>query len=299
MKVIRPIQITSNKVLSSTAVEQYPSWSNSTTYNKLDRVVYLDNIYESVEDSNLARQPNTNPEQWNDLGANNRMSMFDLQVNTQTTATESLTVSFMPGSAFNTVAFLNLIGGSITLTVRDSAGGSVVYTKTEQLDYSIVNVIDWYTYFFEDFDFRTEAVFQDIPPYFNGVAEVEISAGTGNPVAIGGVSAGTTVEIGDTQYGLNYGIRDYSEKQTDVFGNTKFVERNFSKRMSVQLMVDNNRLNFVSKTLQSLRATPTVYIGVEDTRFQGTVIFGFLKDWNVEIPYPNHSLISVEVDGLI
>lgn len=299
MKVIRPIPITSAKVLSSTAVELYPTWSSSTTYALGDKVIEGDYTYESLIASNVNKQPSLNPTSWLNIGANNKMSMFDTEVNTQTVATTSLTVTFKPGKVFDTVTFLNIIGSSITLTVRDFVGGSVVYTKTLNLDNSSISVIDWYTYFFEDFDFLTEAVFQGIPPYANGVIEVVISSGTGSTVAIGATCVGSIVTLGDTQYGLNYGIRDYSVKETEEFGNTKFVERAYSKRMSPVLLVANTRLNYVSSVLQNLRATPTVYIGVDDSRFQGTIIFGFLKDWNIEISYPNHSAISIEVEGLI
>ena len=146
---------------------------------------------------------------------------------------------------------------------------------------------------------KTEAVFYNIPPYNSGVVEVTITAPSGHLVAIGSCSVGTVIDIGSTQYGLNYGIRDYSLNKTDEFGNTEFVERAFSKRMSMTLFIPNSRLNYVTNTLQSLRAIPTVYIGVDDTQYQGTIVFGFLKDWNIEIAYPNHSLISAEVNGLI
>ena len=299
MKVIRPIQITPDKILSSTATEIHSVWSSSTTYAIGAKVVYGNKIYESLIASNLNKQPDISATSWLDLGANNKTAMFDIQVNTQTTATTSLTVVFQPGASFNSLAFLNLIGNSITVTIKDSPSGSVIYTKTANLDNSSINVIDWYTYFFEDFDSLSEVVFQDIPPYGNAVIEMTITTGTGALVAVGACVVGTMIELGDTQYGLNYGIRDYSIKSTDEFGNTRFVQRAFSKRMSPTLMVANERLNYVGKTLENLRAVPTVYIAVDDPKYNGTIVFGFLKDWNIEINYPNHSMISVEVDGLI
>ena len=298
MKVIRPITITPAKVLSSTATEVYSEWSNATTYNIGDRVVYVDNIYESLKANNLNKIPKDTPTDWLLVGATNKMSMFDTQVMSQTTATETLSVSFAPGSTFNTVAFLNLKGNTISVKVRDKVGGSVVYSASQELANNSDMVIDWYAYFFADFDFRSEAVFLEIPPYPSGVVEVEISSGDRQVVAIGSTSVGSVIDLGDTQYGLNYGIRDYSVKETNEFGNTKFAVRAYSKRMSPVLMTANTRLNYVTKTLENLRATPTVFIGTDDPKFP-TTIYGFLKDWNLEISYPNHSMISIEVDGLI
>lgn len=301
MKVIRPIIIDAAKVISSSAVEDHEVWDSGKTFAKEDRVFFSETIYESLVDANVGKQPDTHPNDWLVVGASNKMSMFDLQVNTQTKAQETLTVAFAPGKNFDAVAFLNLAGRYVNLTVYDELGGRIVHTDEADLDNSSLNVIDWYTYFFEDFDFRSEVIFQNIPPYLTGVVEVTVNSSVGEPAAIGSTSVGTMIDLGSTQYGLNFGIRDYSVKEFDNdFGTVKFVERAFSKRMSSNLLIPNQRLNYIAKTLQDLRAMPTVYIGTDcDPKYAITAVFGFVKDWNVEIPYYDHSLISIEISGLI
>lgn len=297
IKIIKPIQITPDKILSSTATEGYGEWSSATTYALDDVVVYSNRIYKSLLANNVNKQPNTNPTSWLDIAPSNKTAMFDNQVNTQTIGTTSLVVTFQPGVNFNSLAVLNLKGNTITCEVKDSPTGSIVYSETVSLDGSVI--ADWYSYFFDDFDIRTEVIFNNIPPYSSGVVTLTVTAGTGAEVAIGTCAVGTMIEIGGTQYGLGYGIRDYSIKETDAFGNTKFVERAYSKRMSPNIFVDNSRLNYVTKTLEKIRSTPTVFIASDDTRFEGTIMLGFLKDWNVEIAYPSHSMISAEIEGLI
>ena len=297
MKVIRPIEITPAKILSSSATEIYSAWSSGTTYADGDKVLYNNRIYESLIGSNLNKQPDTNPTAWLDIAPSNKTAMFDSVVNTQTTATTSLTVTFQPGVIFDSVAFLNIKGVSINVQVKSSPSGSVVYNQTINLDNT--QIFDWYGYFFEDFVLRTEILFQNIPPYTTGTIIVTITGGSGSTVAIGNSTVGSLVDIGGTQYGLNYGIRDYSTKETDIFGNIKIVPRAFSKRMSPTIFVDNMKLNYVSKVLENLRSTPTVFIATDDSRFEGTIILGFLKDWNIEINYPTYSLISAEIEGLI
>ena len=301
MKVIRPITIDTPKVVSSSATEEYEVWVSGKTFAKGGRVVFSEIVYESLLDGNLGKQPDTHPNDWLAAGASNKMSMFDLQVNTQTKAQETLTVKFAPGKPFDAVAFLNLVGKHANLTVRDGVGGQVVYTADTDLDNNSLKVINWYTYFFEDFDFRSEVIFQNIPPYSTGVVEITLSSGTGEPVAIGSTSVGTITDLGSTQYGLSFGIRDFSVKEFNSdFGTVKFVERAFSKRMNANLLIANERLNYITNVLQSLRAVPTLYIGTDcDPKYTVTAVFGFVKDWNVEIPYYNHSLISVEINGLI
>lgn len=297
MKVIRPIEITPAKILSSSATEIYSAWSSGTTYADGDKVLYNNRIYESLIGSNLNKQPDTNPTAWLDIAPSNKTAMFDSVVNTQTTATTSLTVTFQPGVIFDSVAFLNIKGASINVQVKSSPSGSVVYNQTINLDNT--QIFDWYGYFFEDFVLRTEILFQNIPPYTTGTIIVTITGASGSTVAIGNSTVGSLVDIGGTQYGLTYGIRDYSTKETDTFGNIKIVQRAFSKRMSPTIFVDNMKLNYVSKVLENLRSTPTVFIATDDSRFEGTIILGFLKDWNIEINYPTYSLISAEIEGLI
>lgn len=300
MKVIRPIDITAAKVLSSTATEEYAPYNDTTTYNTGDKVVDSENIYEALKDNVTGKTPATSPTDWLLIGASNKMSMFDLQVSTQTKAQETLTVEFAPGSPFDVVAFLNVVGRQANLKVRDDVGGQIVYEADTDLDNSALMVNDWYTYFFEDFDFRTEVIFQDIPPYALGVVEITLTGGSGETVAIGATSVGTVVELGSTQYGLSFGIRDFSVKEfNNDFGTVKFVERAFSKRMNANLLIPNERLNYVTNVLQNLRAVPTLYIGTDcDPKYTVTAVFGFVKDWNIEIPYYNHSLISIEISGL-
>ena len=297
MKVIRPIEITPAKILSSTATEAYSAWSAATTYAVGDKVLYSNRIYESLIAGNLNKQPDTNITSWLDIAPSNKTAMFDNVVNTQTTATTSLTVTFQPGVIFNSIAFLNIQGGSINVQVKTAPSGTLVYDQTINLDNTFI--FDWYDYFFGPYDLRTEVLFQNIPPYTDGTITVTIPAIAGNPVAIGNSTVGSIVNLGGTQYGLNYGIRDYSIKETDTFGNIKIVKRAFSKRMSPTVFVENMRLNFVTKVLEDLRSTPTVFIATDDARFAGTIILGFLKDWNIEINYPTYSLISAEVEGLI
>ena len=294
MKVIRPIEITPAKILSSSATEIYSAWSSATTYAEGNRALYNNRIYESLINTNLNKQPDTNPTAWLDIAPNNKTAMFDQVVNTQTTAITSLTVTFQPGMVFNSVAFLNIQGNSINVQVKKSPTGSVVYDQTIGLDYT--DIFDWYGYFFEPFDLRDTVVLTDIPPYTNSVIKITIN-GTGS-VSLGNFIYGTATEIGATQYGVTFGIRDYSIKDTDDFGNTIFVKRAFSRRMEPQLMLDNTKIRYVSKLLSELRATPTVWVGSEDAQYEPLVIFGFYKDYTIDIQYPSASLIRVEIEGL-
>jgi hypothetical protein len=295
MQLLKPITFQASQIVSTNAVETYPAWSSATTYAKDAFVDYGTFIYQSLVNSNLNKQPDISPADWLLIGPDNVHAMFDNQVSTQTTSTSPLNVTVNPGRAINSAAFINLTGTQLVVTMTDGAGGPTVYTRTENLDGSVVE--DWYDYFFGEFDQKTDVVLTDLPSYINGRISMSLT-GTGS-VKIGLFTYGTVYTLGLTQYGASSGITDYSVKQTDDFGNTTFVQRAYSKRMEASLFVENIQLNKTQKILTDVRATPCVWIGSQDSRFNPLIVFGFYKQFSTTINYPTYSLCSLEIEGLI
>lgn len=294
MKVIDRLAITPAMV-TTTATNAHADWDIATPYVQGDRRVYGQDVYESLQDANTGNQPDPDTEStwWIRVGPSNKWAAFDTALNTVTTATSPLEMTITPGRVINSAALLNLNGTQVQVEVYD--GATNVFDRTYSLDGTVI--VDWYMYFFEPYDLLTEVVITDLPPYSTGELVVTLSGSA--TVSIGAVVIGTVYEIGDTQYGAGFGIRDYSVKEEDEFGNITLVERDYAKRMEPMVMIENSRVHFVSKLLTRIRSKPTVFIGSEDTRFLPLIVFGTLRDWNIEITYPDHSLMRVEVNGFI
>ena len=298
MKVIKPIVFNEAQLISTTAVNADPNWSSATTYTSGQVVTYSGKRWESLQDSNLNNQPDTNPTWWLDLGADNKHAMFDLVIGTSTTAIETLTVVIKPGEIFDSVALINLNAATAKITVRDGISGPIVYEST--VGTSGANVQDWYQYFFYDpLLKRTQVIFRNIPQYVNAHITVEIAGGSGETVSLAQVTYGSISDIGITQYGVNAGIVDYSVKESDEFGNITFVKRAYSKRVSAQVVIENHQLNRVQSFLYSIRATPAVWLASDDPTFEeALVVYGWYRDFSTEISYPTFSLMSIEIEGL-
>jgi hypothetical protein len=295
MKVISPTTFNAaTHLISSNATETYAAWAVGTTYAKDARVDYLTHIYESLVNSNTGNQPDTSPTFWILVGPDNTHAMFDDQVSTATTRTSPLTVVLAPGLC-NSLAFFGLVGQTLTVTMTDGVGGPTVYSRTVSLDGTFI--YDWYQYFFEPYVQVAEVVLTDIPPYTN--ARITISLSGSGTVAVGQCIFGTQHELGDAQYGASIGIIDYSVKSTDEFGNTTFLQRANSKRMTARLMLHTSQINRVQQVLARLRATPAVWLAVaDDTRYAPFSVYGFFKDFNIEVSYPTQSWCSLEIEGL-
>lgn len=295
MKLLKPITFQESQLTSTTATEAIATWLIGTTYALGAKVQYGSRLYESLVGSNLGNQPDTNPVKWLDYSPDNKHAMFDSQVNTQTTKTSPLTVVVEPEAAINSLGYLNITGTQLVVTVKDAPAGTTVYTNTIDLDGTII--LDWYMYFFEPYDFKTEVILTNIPSY--PTAEITTVLSGGSTVAIGSMVYGTLYDLGGTQYGASVGIRDYSIKTTDDFGNTTFVQRAFSRRLEAQVFIDNQRLNSIYKLLSDVRAVPSVWIGSDDSTLSPLVVFGYYKDFNVTIQYPTYSMCSLTIEGLI
>jgi hypothetical protein len=299
MKVIKPITFNAlTMLLSSTAVEAYAAWSSATTYAKDAIVDYGTHYYISLVNSNTNNIPDVvGSTFWAFVGPDNTHAMFDGQVSTATTSNTPLVVVIQPGIV-NSLAMVGLIGASVTVELRDAGASPPIYSRTIDLDGTVL--VDWYMYFFEPFVQLGEVVLTDIPPYSNG--QITITLESGGNVAIGELIVGTVYELGeaDLEQGASVGIIDYSRKDTDpTTGATTFVRRAFSKRMSGQFLLTNQQINEVQRILADIRAVPSVFIGSEAADYSPLIVYGFYRDFSIDIAYPTKSFCRLEVEGLI
>jgi hypothetical protein len=302
MKIIRPITITEAMVVGSNAVEAHPTWVSTTTYALGAKVISGSSIYESIQASNTNKDPALELTWWLRIGPTNKMAMFDGQLVNKTEATNELTVFIAPGTIVQALAFFGLTGYAISVKMRiGSTTGTVVWEATQNLfgDEST----SWFQYFFDDPFFanslKTQVVFRgNIPPAADAVFEVKIT-GTGT-VSIGEAILGREYELGQTQYGLQAGITDFSRKETDEFGNTTFVKRPFSKRLDAEVWVRKLSIGRAHRILEDIRATPVVWLATDAPEYgEPSIVYGFYRDFSTQITYPTYSVLSLEIEGLI
>lgn len=120
-------------------------------------------------------------------------------------------------------------------------------------------------------------------------------------ISIGEVLVGQAWDIGQTQYGgLTTSIIDYSKKTTDDFGNVTIVKRAFSKKMNARLLLDKSKYNLLNDLFSyKLRSVPTTWIATEDVSYSaGAIVYGYYKDFSVDVSYPTMCSCSLEVEGL-
>lgn len=295
MKIIEPIDIAGGMIVSSTLVdENYPLWEAGSweagSIVRFDRYLY-EALITTTETPDMGRR--LHPPQWHLIGASNRWRLFDDKIGTQSTADESVQLAIQSGQAFSAITLFNLDAAALSARLEDPVAGVVWEHDQSFIDYGAAN---WYEYFFKPADRIHDAVIQGVPAYPNATLYLDIQ-NVGDEVAIGHLTLGTETEIGITCYGSSVGIKDYSRKETDEWGNTSVVERGFSKRASFDVVVDTVRVATIQKALAKVRAKPVVWIG--DEKHEATIIIGFFKDFEIVIAGPSVSDAAISVEGLV
>lgn len=301
MKIIRPVTITDTILQSSSVPENdYPVYNSGTNYNLNDKVIVIatHQVYQSLIASNTGNSV-TDITKWLNLGYTNRWKMFDQLVGTTTTNPNTIVVSTKTTSVVDSAAFLNTSASTIRIQMVDATDGTV-YDKTQSL-VSFSGINDWYPYFFEPIVRITDTTFFDLPPYANATFTITVDD-TGFTPSCGTMVLGQQRYIGDTQFGSSVGTFNYSVKTVDAFGNYTITQRPFSKRGNFNVFLDTTTVSEIQKLLASYVVTPLIWSGTNNTDPEGLgqamLIYGFYKDFDINIAYPTLSTCTITVEGL-
>jgi len=307
MNIIRPTTITDAILTSSDVTEaDYAAWNSGTTYAAAERCIVttpnVHMIYESLAGANLNHDPVVDcalavPLYWKEVSATNRWKVFDGKVGSQTEKADSMNYVFTPG-LIDSAFFGNLDATNVHMVMTDPVEGEV-FNKSINL-ISTVNVIDWYTYFFEPIIRAVDLVQSDLaevnlPPYLLATLSVTITY-PGGMVKCGEIVIGIKSEIGTLTLDAAVGITDYSTKEADDDGNYTITERAFSKRLSGDLIIKNTIIDEIFRQLALYRATPLVWIGSED--YTCLIVYGFWKRFEFVTSDTQYTEFSLEVEGL-
>ncbi|ASP37859.1 hypothetical protein CHH28_03850 [Bacterioplanes sanyensis] len=299
MKIIKPIQIQAASLTSNMVNEAYPGWSQQ-QWPENSKVIVGNDIWQA----NIAttKQPAITNNDWTRLGSVNRWRMFDGTVGSESSGNrpffsgngQGIQVQLTPSSVVNGLALFNVFADSVRIEVIDSNDG-VVYDKT----YSLLDnsgVYDWYSYFFQPIKRKRDLVVLDLPNYGGSAIRISI-AKQGASARCGMLVMGFQHQIGDTLFGMNPGIKDFSTADTNEFGETKFVRRKSAKRLRAPVMVPSSKADYVYNLLDELRSTPVVWIGTE--RRECSLIYGFYRSLDVAQSNAKFDDLTINIEGLI
>ena len=296
MKVIKSI-VTTDAILtySNIAEDEHPAWLSGTSYNALDKVIYEHKIYERIVTGAGTTTPDLDQINWLYISYTNRYRMFDNILYSTSEKVGGIQFTLTPNQSVDSLAILNVNASSVRVVITDPALG-VIYDNTIDLA-SVSDVTDYYTYFYSPLVARLNtAVFTDLPIAPTATIDVYISSGTAL-VSVGEVVYGIKKVVGRTNYGTSIGIKSYSRKEFDEFGNVTVVKRKNSKYCEYDIDIDNYMLSDIQRFFSDIDSVPCVFIGNET--MDELIVYGFYSDFKATISFPTVSKCTLRVEGLL
>lgn len=301
MKAIIPVTITDSILTASSLLENdYPEWAAATNYTAGARVIRLTThrIYESItggvdatlpEDATGGATP-----KWLDYAPTNRWAMFDQEIGSYSIATNEIALTLSVG-AINAVSFVDFTASAIRVTQTN--GGATIYEGYFD-DFDSAAFYDIYDFFILDFQQVKVATFTDLSDaYFSSELSVIFY---GASISVGALIVGASKELGSAEYGASVGIIDYSRKDTNEFGRIEITPRRYVSTVEAKLVIDSGATASTYKTLALLRTTPCVWLLVEGSDYtEITTVYGFYKDFSIDIAYPSVTFCTLTIEGLV
>jgi hypothetical protein len=279
-------------------------WNAATNYSVGDLVIRTEThmIYENIQAGVNATLPEVDaalaePTRWVQIGPTNRYAMFDTLRNTQTVTTSPLIAELTPGERIDSIGVFGMSAESITISM--TSGGNPVYSVTEDLNTR--EVLNWYDYFFEPFSSIESIVKFDLPPYTDGIIEVELSSSTGS-VSCGAVVIGNQVYLGRVVFNANNEELNFSRIERNFDGTAELTQRRSIPKIDVEVWADKTRTNRIRAARAELNAIPAVYSGLDDDNtndyFEALLILGIYKRWEMNLAYPTKIISNIEIEEL-
>jgi hypothetical protein len=291
--VRQPDVSTFGLIYSNIAENDFPVWSNITNYavdvSGNNSVIFNHVKYASLQASNIAHQPDTSPTWWSVIGATNAYAMFDSQVGTQTTG--AVAGHIYTWIQINSLSSLNFVNVSAdTITVKIFSNYVQVYSKVIDFTGRGIPITDY--------------SLTGLPTYTDAYVLIDVYSANAAP-AIGNFVVGTEYHLGSTETSPTIGVTDYSIKTMDAFGNPTLTKRGYAKRMNTKQMLEDADVDKTARLLASIRATACVWnanttlMDRTSNKKSSLIVYGYYKDWEINVAYTTKSYLTATIEGLL
>lgn len=304
MKLIAPLDVTDALLTDSNVPEDdAPQWLIGSTYAQDDKVILhsTHKIYQSVSDANEGNRPEIDDgTNWIEMGPTNRWAAFDNKVSSKTEQLDRIIYEFTAERLISGIGLIDVGAAVVEVDVLDAAGTELQTFRLER--FGQTSIVDYWTFFTTDISMEDipDVVFDEVDGYpGNTVRLTLIAENSDSMVSIGEVIVGAKHDIGISVTGTSVGIRDFSSKQRDKFGNPIIVERAFASTTVFQFALPTNKVRAVRDILAAQRARPSLYYISANSLSLGAQVYGFFQDFEIPLETSGTSYGSLKVEGLI
>jgi hypothetical protein len=297
MRVIDPIEMTDTVLTDSNVPEDdFAEWNVSTSYTTGQKVILLSThrIYEALQATTGDDPATDDGLTWLDIGATNRWRAFDGSIEGSVTQAETIEYEFTLNKSLSGLALLSISAANLRVKITDLAEGVIDEINIVLVD--TTEVIDWFTYFYGPITQTRDVIISEQPFFVGAVVEVELTgAGT---LSLGELVIGEDRLLGTSVTGTTLGIEDFSTKSKDQFGRTFILERAFANTVGFEFTIPTTGAGRVRRILSDLRAKPAVYYTGPDQIALGGSVYGFPRDFRINLQTPVIAFATLEIEGL-
>ena len=285
----------SDLISSNVPVTDHAEWNVATAYVLNDRVILavLTSVYECRVACTGVNPSTDTTGKWVLVGRVNCWKMFDGQMTTSTEMAEEINVAIRPGAKADSLVLFGAVGAGVRVTVTDAVDGLLLDRQIAMVRHTAES--SWYAYFFNPQVAQDYLILTDLPRSSNCTITVQISQ-PGGTAKCSMCLVGSKDDLGTAQFGLGFGIDDYSTREKDDFGNYSITKRDFSDHISYPVLVptaDNRR---VKNRLAAVRATACVFVGSVD--YPETIAYGYPTAFDHVLGGVGYSDCNLEVESL-
>jgi hypothetical protein len=311
MNILVPITVTEAMFGAGTSVAEPAAgetvWVASGTYALGNRRIRVEThrVYECVQEhTGRTALPENDSAFWLDAGPTQRYAPFDSYTTTAATGTTSITYVLSPGY-FNAISLYGLTGAQIVVTVREGAGGAVIYRYPAAGTASLADAPSgWYDYFYGKRKPTQKLVLSNIPIRPNAQLTVEVTASAGAAVGIGMLNVGDlTPVVGEAEWGgVVWGASaeptSYSYVKTNDDGTTVIKRRSKATNLRATVTMPRDRGDAALATVQRVLDLPVSWISTTIPGYEGLNVFGIGSG---TLSYDSFGVASLQINvkGLI
>jgi hypothetical protein len=298
------VENTVSDYLTANFTEDETLWLVGSTFNYADEIRYGHYIYKyaGTDGTNTTDNPYVDSLKvtptWVNIRPSNYYGMLDGKTSTQTENADTITVTLTCNN-LDTISLLELDAVSVSLSLYDNDTAAVVYTE----DFDLINnteVIDFYTYAFEPFEYRPSIYTDALYLYTDATLTVVIDK-TGSTAKCGRLVLGRSYYVGDVGYGASLTVESYSHKETDEFGNSTLIHRDSVNIDSYEIRVPTQKIPVLRRKGKSLDAIPILFVMDESSTstVEHLLNFGYWDRFNMIVTNPVESTISLDIKGIL
>lgn len=276
----------------------YSVYSASVTYGLGDRVIdpVAHLVYESQMAGNTGQSLTTGTA-WAKLGPTNKWAAFDRLRNTQAEAPFDIVQTVQLTDRASSIAVIGIDARFVTITM--TVAGVQKYTVT--VDLNKRKSRNYTEFCFGKFTSRTSVQFYNLPPYRNAQITVTVSKPGGGRRAVGGISIGNAVYIGDAQYEATSDHLNFSDVDRDFAGNLELVPRRSVPTVNLTIWFDKSLTAQIMAVREQLNGAPGIWSGLDDFTldyFEPLFIYGIQKEFSLNLKDFSYGVITLQLEEM-